>query len=126
MHSRLRLFAPWLILALLFSNIATAAMWCYQSGGHHQQRTGQVSAETQSAHQGHMTHQMDANPSVSSSSAGDHQTDCPLCAAGCHSAVVLPLLDFTELDSSADTLVIQENAGALSTFPQGRYRPPIA
>ncbi|WP_337879639.1 hypothetical protein [Rheinheimera sp.] len=125
MHSRLRLFAPWLIIAMLFSNMATAAMWCCQSGSHHQPLTKPLSTEAHAVHQGHAGHQMHAVPSEPAPTAGDHQSDCPLCAAGCHSAAVLPLLDLTELNSPAETLVIHEDAGTLSYFPPTRYRPPI-
>ena len=126
MHSRLRLFAPWLIIALLFSNIATAAMWCCQSGNHHQQSKGLTLAMDHAEHQTHTSHPMHTDQTASNSTAGDHQTDCPLCASGCHSALVIPLSDFTEFNLPTDSKVSQEPTGTLSFFPHSRYRPPIA
>ncbi|WP_337843715.1 hypothetical protein [Rheinheimera sp.] len=126
MHSRLRLFAPWLIIALLFSNIATAAMWCCQSGGHHQQVTERSPEQRHPGHLGHAEHSMDQAQTTTSAAASDHQADCPLCASGCHSALVLPLAKITDVDPVVGSLVIQEDSGSVSSLPQSRYRPPIA
>jgi len=108
-----------LMFAIVFSQVASAAMWCCQANA-------SVSVMIATEHPAEpMQHHHDTTSQPDS--AHQHQQEhCSFCAVSCHFGQILPSIAASHFLMSVDAAIQQKETNPLSFVPLTPLRPPIA